>query len=322
MIQEKYFKDPEVRFHDELQAWDALIEGDAGFTADKYIEEATATPTVSDGLALLFFSNKPSVASHLAMVMPESLAELWLFRYKYGEGFVSTLYGVGGWEKVNAAYVKPPLTTEQILHPEKYLEGESFVLVNSIPLNSSDWSFVKMERLGEHFIRVMLSRHIPRDDAVKAAEGWHGDNFTYYKKGENRLFTWKIVWDTERDSVEFFDSFVQMMNALDAHQVPPSCRCSLNNTVKWKAGNQYVSLIRNQSSVVITGFTELVWSQPNSYTGLSITFLAASLSLCDISKSSLSIRKNLRTVRRARITFTRFKRKGGFGKLRRDYVNV
>jgi len=284
MMQEKYFKGPDVRFHDELQAWAALIEGDAGFTADKYIEEASGRPTISDSAASPSSSDKLSVATHLlAVKMPESLIELWLFRYRYGESFVSTLYKVGEWEKVNAAYVNPPITTEQILHPEKYLEGESFVLVNSISLNSSDWNLVKTERFGEHFIRVMLSSHIPRDYAINAAEGWRGDNFTYYKKEENHLFTWKIIWDTERDSVEFFDSFVQMMDAVDARQILISHRYSLNNTVMWKAENQYVSLTRNQSSVVVSGSTELNWYQPNSYTS-SPMFSATSLSLCDATK--------------------------------------
>ena len=258
MMQEKYFKDPDARFHDELQAWFALIEGDAGFTADKYIKEGKATPAISDDLVFPSSSNKPSVPTQFpAVKMPGSLVELWLFRYKYGESFVSALYGAGGWGKVNAAYANHPLTTEQILHPEKYIEDESFALVNSVPLNSSDWNLVKTERFGEHFIRLMLSSHIPQDDAAKAAEGWHGDNFTYYKKEENHLFMWKIVWDTERDSIEFFDSFIQMMDAVDAYRIPPSFGGSFNNTVKWKAGNQYVSLVRNQSSVIVTGSTEL-----------------------------------------------------------------
>jgi len=290
MMQEKYFKNPDVRFHDELQAWAALIEGDAGFTADKYIEETTGRPAISDGAAFLS-SNKLSVATHLSTVkMPGSLIELWLFQYRYGESFVSTLYKAGGWERVNAAYANPPITTEEILHPEKYLEGESFVQVNSTSLNSSDWNPVKTERFGEHFILVMLSSHIPRDYAIKAAEGWRGDNFTYYKKGEDYLFTWKIVWDTERDSVEFFDSFVQMMDAVDARQILPSCRCASNNTIMWKAGNQYVSLIRNQSSVVFSGSTELNWYQTNLYTGSPIMLLATSTILCDTSKPLLRIR--------------------------------
>jgi len=291
MMQEKYFRSPEALFHDELQAWAALIEGDAGFTADKYIEEAIGRPIISNSAAFLSTSsNKLSFPSHLLGVkMPESLIELWLFRYRYGESFVSALYSAGGWERVNAAYVNPPLTSEQILHPEKYLEGEGFVLVDSISLNSSDWDLVKTERFGEHLIRVMLSSHIPRDDAIKAAEGWRGDNFTYYKKEENHLFTWKIVWDSERDSVEFFDSFVLMMDAVDARQILPSCGYASNNTVKWEAGNQYVSLIRNKSSVIVIVSTELDWQRPNLYARLPITFLAESFSLCDTSKPPLRI---------------------------------
>ena len=93
MMQEKYFKGPEVRFHDELQAWAALIEGDAGFTADKYIEEASGKPIISNSTAFPSSSNRLSFPTHLPSVkMPESLIELWLFRYRYGGSFVSTLY--------------------------------------------------------------------------------------------------------------------------------------------------------------------------------------------------------------------------------------
>lgn len=298
IMQEHYFKDPDARLHDELQAWGALIEGDAGFTADKYIDEAMARPVISDVLVFVSLSEKPLIVTHfLAVEMPESLVELWLFRYRYGENFVSALYGVGGWDKVNAAYMNPPRTTEQILHPEKYLEGESFAVVDSISLNSSYWNLVKTERFGEHFVRVMLSRHIPRDDAVKAAEGWQGDNFTYYRNEESHLFIWKIVWDTERDSIEFFDSFGQMMDAVGARQIQPSCKCSSNNTVKWKAGNQYVSLVRNQSSTIITGSTELNGYQPNFYASSPIPFLAVSSGSYDM-KDLYLCQENLKTSRR------------------------
>ena len=303
MIQEKYFDDSGARFHDELQAWVALIEGDAGFTADKYIE-AAARPEISGSATLSFSYNKQSAATRsLVVEMPESLVELWLFRYRYGESYVSALYEAGGWEKVNAAYANPPTTTEQILHPEKYLEGEGFTPVDSVQLNSSDWNLVKTERFGEHFIHVMLSRHIPRGDAVKASEGRRGDNFTYYEKEENHLFTWKIVWDTEQDSVEFFDSFVEMMDAVDAHQIPPSSECTSNNTVKWKAGAHFVSLIRDQSSVIVIVSTELDWPQPNLYTRLPITFLASSFCVCDTGKRPLRIR--LHSKLEAESTFQR-----------------
>ena len=52
--------------------------------------------------------------------MPPILRESLLFPYTGGPSFVQRLQAQGGWDAVNAAFAKPPASTEQILHPEKY----------------------------------------------------------------------------------------------------------------------------------------------------------------------------------------------------------
>ena len=46
------------------------------------------------------------------------------FPYLAGSTWVSGLWASGGWDAVNAAYDQPPASTEQVLHPEKYVSGE------------------------------------------------------------------------------------------------------------------------------------------------------------------------------------------------------
>jgi hypothetical protein len=144
------------------------------------------------------------------------MVELWLFPYRYGVGFVSHLYDVGGWMLVDKAYYKPPNTTEQILHPDKYLMGEAYREVSS-PKPRSGYRVLRTDRLGEHFVRVFLSTHISPETAVKASMGWNGDNFTYYKlEGGGDLFAWSIAWDTCEDQEEFHASIKEFMTAVEA----------------------------------------------------------------------------------------------------------
>ncbi|MEM2784119.1 MAG: hypothetical protein QXF09_04770, partial [Nitrososphaerota archaeon] len=99
IIQSKYFKTPSLKTHDEIQAWSALIEGDAGLTSKKFIERIKEDKI---NLSLLFSKSYNS---------KNVLDEILFFPYKYGENFVLFLYNLGGWNKVNQAYENIPKST-------------------------------------------------------------------------------------------------------------------------------------------------------------------------------------------------------------------
>jgi len=244
ILQGRNFKTPERRNHDEKQAWSALIEGDAGLTAKECIktEEGPINPSP------LILAQKASFSYIYALKIPDSLMRIWLFPYQYGENFVKALYAKGGWERVNQAYKEPPQTTEQIIHPERYLEGEWYVEVEAPPLNASGWTSAKTDRLGEHFILVMLETHVPTGESAEAAEGWNGDNLTFYEKENDYMFTWKILWDTEEDAVQFSGTFADMMRALGAEELAMGL---------WKVRGEYISFKRDGLSTLIVGSTTM-----------------------------------------------------------------
>ena len=241
ILQGRHFKTPERRTHDAKQAWSALIEGDAGLTAKECIKtEADPNPSA------LTLAQKASFSYIYASKMPDSLTRIWLFPYDYGENFCKALYANGGWTRVNQAYEDPPQTTEQIIHPEKYLEGEWYADVEAPPPNASGWINAKTDRLGEHFILVMLETHLSTSESAEAAEGWNGDNFTLYEKGNDYMFTWRILWDTEEDAVQFSGTFAEMMSALGAEGLAMDL---------WKVRGEYVSFKRDGLSTLIVGST-------------------------------------------------------------------
>ena len=106
---------------DGSKALSALKEGDATLMADTSKNGGTV-PLPADVV-------KPGSSGNL----PDSVNKLNRFVYRYGLEFVKTLYNydLGSWEDVDGAYLNPPTTTEQIIHPEKYLSQEAALPVDA-----------------------------------------------------------------------------------------------------------------------------------------------------------------------------------------------
>lgn len=193
---------------DAKQAKNALIEGDAEFTKENYVMYEFKRD-VEKSFSL------PSGNGTLRDI--DALWQLWVAPGIYGWEFVRALYEASGWDGVNEAYRSKPISTEQIMHPEKYLKGEGVVPIEIERIE--DWDLKRSDRFGEHFILMMLARHIPIETAKHSAEGWAGDRFTYYKKDGEYLFQWKIVWDSLKDRDEFLSAFRKLISSIDGEEL-------------------------------------------------------------------------------------------------------
>lgn len=196
------FKSPELTTSDQRWAWISLIEGDADFTADKYSARSG-----------LFSYNLNSL---------ENLDKIRSFPYTYGSSFISALYEKDGWNQINQAYIKPPRSTTEILHPELFMENVSISNVNALIPNSNEWKILLTETYGEHFIRVMLENGIDSEEAIVSAAGWNGGNLSLFNKGEKYLVTWSINWSTLNDSSEYIESYTNMIKNLGGYIVEPN----------------------------------------------------------------------------------------------------
>jgi hypothetical protein len=141
----------------------------------------------------------------------------------YGYEFVKYLYDRGNWAGVNQAYTTLPDSTEQILHPEKYLKGEKPIDVIDPPLNdilSGDWRELRKDVLGEWTTYLILGygadQAAQQEDAVaaKAASGWGGDAYQAYASdstGEIVLAAhW--MWDSQTDANQFHQSMLDYLD--------------------------------------------------------------------------------------------------------------
>jgi len=102
---------------------------------------------------------------------------------------------------VAKAFAVPPVSTAQILHPERYTRGE---LPLSIPEPALPPGFVagRSDVLGELMTRSLLLRCNKVLDAINAAEGWRGDRIVILHQGESLLMAQQWAFETEQDARE------------------------------------------------------------------------------------------------------------------------
>jgi hypothetical protein len=97
----------------------SLIEGDATLAMVLYIASNPLR-------ALTFLKSLGTMAgaSEELNKAPRAVRESLLFPYQEGLNWTRELYRLGGWKEVSEAFTTLPQSTEQILHPAKYLTRE------------------------------------------------------------------------------------------------------------------------------------------------------------------------------------------------------
>lgn len=185
---------------DAAAAVTALIEGDAETVGTQYLLTTMDPLEVADAIA-----EASTISSEVVDNAPAYVREGLYFPYTAGSEFVNALLADGGFEAVDAAFSDPPVSTEQILHPEKYLgerDDPQAVTLPDLGTALSGWELVRDDTLGEFDLRIMLDDN-GAANADEAAAGWDGARFGYYTSGDRELVTMTITWDSEGDRAEF-----------------------------------------------------------------------------------------------------------------------
>ncbi|MFB6193559.1 MAG: Hvo_1808 family surface protein, partial [Halobaculum sp.] len=155
--------------------------------------------------------------------------------YTDGPAFVDRLRDRGGWAAVNDAYDDPPVSSEQLIHPDAYPDDRPARV--RVPDRSSDaWRRVGTERLGElgAFLTLWSAGGIDRTGYFRgdgefsarnyshpASAGWAGDRLAVYRNGDRAGYVWRLRWETARDAERFAAAYRRGLRALGAERVAP-----------------------------------------------------------------------------------------------------
>lgn len=203
-------------------ALSSLIEGSATLAGAVYLGRAVAAGTVAPTDLDALAESDAGRAERLN-AMPAVLRRQLLGPYLLGMSFLmrgQPKEAAGDYPRqaVEAAWARPPRSSEQILHPEKYWSASQrddpkpVEIRGAAGVLGAGWSRAGGGVLGELTLgslvgaKAPLSSDASSDGAAwtnAAASGWGGDRFEVWERGEKTIVLVAATWDTEADAAQF-----------------------------------------------------------------------------------------------------------------------
>ncbi|HEU5061396.1 MAG TPA: hypothetical protein VFU21_32950 [Kofleriaceae bacterium] len=157
--------------------------------------------------------------------VPLYLRESLVFPYVNGLKFVGSARARKSWKEIDGFYARPPLSTEHIIHPEKYDAYEKPVEIKAaVPAAIGKYRRGYDNVLGEMGLWLLLRQHGVGEGVAKGAVGgWGGDRIAVFtppaRKGEKADWSRAIAviyaaWDAPADADEFFAAAGQALGGL------------------------------------------------------------------------------------------------------------
>jgi hypothetical protein len=201
---------------DRVSAIKGLIEGDASVVGWRWglgEQFDQVFKMMNDGY-------KRGQLGGKAEKLPAYLRRTLAFPYGYGSEFVLAVLKNANeeWSSIDKCFDAPPLSTEQILHPEKYFgekrdHPQEVDIKDVDALAGSGWKRLTTNVHGEFVIQILLGEYkVGRArDREKAAAGWDGDRFWTFENGKRVASVWLTTWDSDDDALEFYDLYVKVL---------------------------------------------------------------------------------------------------------------
>jgi hypothetical protein len=187
------------RCEDEpLEASIALAEGDAVYTSGAWARRFLSDDEINR------LQQESSDFPPPPSTIPPFVQAMQVWPYSSGLAFVRALIARGGEAAVNAAFRDPPVSTEQILHPEKYPSDVPVAVTVRKPAGLGDgWKLIDQMEVGESWLKLLLELRLSEGQAADAAAGWGGAEYETWANGSKVVVRMDTVWDTAQDASTF-----------------------------------------------------------------------------------------------------------------------
>lgn len=196
----------------------AIVEGDATLSVLELVDPHEA---------FLGAQARTTLAGRLRAAITTPGAARWageLQSFTHVDGFLlaARARARGPWSAVDRLWADPPVSTEQVLHPEKYDACEMPVIVDeaALPELPGFGRPAASDVLGELATRAWLASVLPPEIAARAAAGWGGDRAGIYTKprvspdggtARERPLVWLTVWDDSGEADDFARAATQVI---------------------------------------------------------------------------------------------------------------
>ncbi|HEY3359913.1 MAG TPA: hypothetical protein VGQ83_42070 [Polyangia bacterium] len=228
----------------------ALVEGDG---TGVMLEFALGVDLASlpQSVVALMRPMMQVVSSPVLQRTPRFMRESLMFPYMTGLDFIIYLRHRYSWTKINELYARPPESTEQVMHPEKYLRGEKPITITPKPLAALKGAReVWQDTFGEAQLRAYLEQYVDGERAAAAAAGWGGDRAVAYEIPGARgpAVVLLAAWDSEQDAIEFEEAQLAALAKLAGRPARTA------GPAAYPAADGTVFAVERQGTLVLSGF--------------------------------------------------------------------
>ncbi|MEX0755803.1 MAG: hypothetical protein WD206_07635 [Actinomycetota bacterium] len=182
---------------EQAQAMRATVEGSAQHFMTRYVVEHLDLAELG---SLALEQQGGSLED-----VPPFVVEMQLWSYTAGQGFVTGLAQADGEAAIEDVLRNPPVSTEQVLHPERFPDDapQQVEVPDLSPALGEGWSDLDVEDVGEAWLATMLGLRLDAADADAAAAGWDGGVARSWGAGQDAVTVLRTVWDTPEDAAAF-----------------------------------------------------------------------------------------------------------------------
>jgi hypothetical protein len=140
-----------------------------------------------------------------------------LFPYLAGTSFSQQfLKAHTGWGDIKLVFANPPVSTQQILHPDLYFKGVKPVSV-SLPewkaVAPNDWKLLEENVMGEFGLEEVLKQFLGQQRADLLSPAWAGDRYAVFEdqKTKNTVLVYRILFDKDENAARFCGQYSEAL---------------------------------------------------------------------------------------------------------------
>ncbi len=246
--------------NDARSALHSLAEGDALLTMVKAVFDESRADFYVAALKPLETIYAAGTAIQNERV-PKLLSLAALAPYRDGLQFAKYLYEKGGVAALSNAWLRPPTTTEQLLHPSEY-EKNSQPRTMTHHAAPPGYALVYEDTVGEQALRIMGEVWTNPATAQQAATGWDGDRVSLFISpiatddakdktvGHSAFLVWDIATDSLIDAEEVRLLLETGLNSLERGSiVTPKDPCKQTHLL----GHHYLVTEKESSTQLTLG---------------------------------------------------------------------
>jgi hypothetical protein len=148
---------------------------------------------------------------------PKVLQDELLFPYLAGIQFTQhVLKSSGGWPDFHKVFERPPVSTQQIMHPDLYLQGlepPKIKLPEIKGLLSADWKKLDENDMGEFGLQEILKQFLEKDRATRLAALWSADQYSLFEnqKDKRTMLVFQIRLASDAAAARFFGAYSELL---------------------------------------------------------------------------------------------------------------